>query len=101
MSDQIKRYRGDTYPEIVTITDGGVAMDITGATVVLTLDYDTPVSITATITDAVNGVVKFDFLATQVADVGRFTYDVEVTYSDGTIATHARDEFTLLDDVKV
>ena len=101
MSDKIKRYRGDTYPEIVTITDGGTAMDITGAIGVLTLNYSTPVSITATITDATNGVVKFDFLATQVADVGRFTYDIEVTYSDGTIATHARDEFVLLVDIKI
>ena len=95
----IRRPRGDTYPEQMTITDDFVPINITGATVVMTIKYTTPVLVTADIVDAPTGKVEFPFLPSEVAVSGEYRYDVQVTYADGSIATHAIDDFILEEDV--
>jgi len=97
--DKIERFRGDTHPETMTIKDDGAAIDITGATIEMTINYDTPKKITATITDAANGKVSFPFVAGDVPTAGLFKYDVQVTLSSGEISTHAKDDFELLEDI--
>ena len=78
VDNSIKRFRGDTYPLIVTLKENGVAVDLSTATVTMTIGLQTPVSIIATITDAVNGVAQFDFTQTEVGTAGRFSYDIQV-----------------------
>ena len=94
----IKRFRGDTYPLVVTLSENGVAVDLSTATVTMTIGLDVPVGITATITDAAGGVAQFDFTQTEVGTAGRFSYDIQVT-DGGYITTYVKDIFELVEDV--
>mgnify|MGYP000026362679 CR=1 FL=1 len=97
-NNMIQRFRGDTYPLIVTLKENGSAVDLTTATVRMTIGLDTPSTITATATNAAGGEVRFDFTQTEVGTAGRFSYDIEVT--DGSIVTtYVKDIFELIEDV--
>ena len=98
-SNIIKRYRGDTYPLVVTLKENGSAVNLAGSTVRMTIGLDTPATITATITDAAGGEAQFDFTQTEVGTQGRFSYDIEVTDSGGIVTTYVKDIFELLEDV--
>ena len=96
--NSIKRFRGDTYPLIVTLKENGAAVDLSTATVRMTIGLETPVTIMANITDAAGGVAQFDFDQTHVGAAGRFSYDIEVV--DATIiTTYVKDIFELVEDV--
>ena len=96
--NKIERFRGDTYPLVVTLKENSVAVDLSTATVVMTIGLETPAPITATITDAPGGVAQFDFTQTEVGTAGRFSYDIQVT-DGGVITTYVKDIFELLEDV--
>lgn len=97
-NNKIERFRGDTYPLIVTLSENGTAVDLGTATVQMTIGLDTPVTIEATVTDAANGVAQFDFTQTEVGTAGRFSYDIEVQ-DGGYITTYVKDIFELVEDV--
>jgi len=98
VDNNIKRFRGDTYPLIVTLKENGAAVNLSAATVKMTIGLETPVSITAGITDAAGGVAQFDFDQTHVGTAGRFSYDIEVQ-DGGYITTYVKDIFELVEDV--
>ena len=97
-NNMITRFRGDNYPLIVTLKENGNPVDLTNATVRLSIGFDTVIVLTAIITDAVNGVAKFEFPVHSVDKVGRFPYDIEVN-DGGYITTYVKDIFELIDDV--
>ena len=99
MSNRVLRTRGDTYPETFDILDDGLPIDITGSTVILSIKYNPAINITAVIVDGPTGKIKVPFTADQVATVGVWRYDVQVTYPTSEIVTHIKDEFELEDDV--
>ena len=96
----IKRFRGDNYPIEVTIKKNGTPVDLSNATVKLTIGLDTPVTTTGTVTDASGGVVQFDFNQSAVGTAGRFVYDIQVE-DGGIITTYVKDIFELLEDITV
>ena len=97
-ANEIERFRGDTYPIVVTIKENSNAVDLTGCTVKMTIGYSTPVTVTGSITDAVNGIVQFNFTESDVSKVGRFEYDIQV--DTGSIkTTYVRDNFILKSDL--
>ena len=98
VSNKIERFRGDTYPLIVTLKENGAAVDLTTAVVKMTISFNISLTLTATITDAANGKVQFDFSAANVDTSGRFNYDIEVT-DGGYITTYVKDSFELTEDV--
>jgi hypothetical protein len=90
-------YRGNTRSFTVTITDvDGVAVDITGDTVELTLkekvtDLVPALVITATLTDPVNGVAQFTITSAQSTALDIRSYALEVTW-----ITAALERYTVL-----
>ncbi len=97
-NNAIKRFRGDTYPLIVTLKENGSPVDLNGSTVKMTIGLSTPVTITGTLNDAAGGVVQFDFDQASVGTAGRFSYDIQV--DDGSyITTYVKDVFELVEDV--
>ena len=98
IDNSIKRFRGDTYPLIVTLKENGAAVDLSTATVKMTIGLDVPVTITASITDATGGVAQFDFTQDHVGAAGRFSYDIQVE-DGGYITTYVKDIFELVEDV--
>jgi len=97
-SNTIKRFRGDTYPLVVTLKENGTPVNLTTATVVLTIAMDPNVTVPAVKTDAAGGKVQFNFTAGMVSDAGRYEYDIQVT-DGGIITTFVKDAFELIDDV--
>ena len=93
MSDIIKLVQGDTLPVVtVTLTDGvtGVAVDLTGATVVVKFRAagTTPVlsTLAGTLVTPVSGVFSFSFPSpTLDVNPGLYEGEVQVTFSGGGI----------------
>lgn len=98
INNEIKRYRGDTYPIIATLKENSIPVDLTNSTVKLTIGYNIPVTIIGNITDATNGVVQFEFGAAEVAVVGRFKYDIQAE-TGSYVTTYVKDNFILTDDI--
>ena len=95
----IERRRRDTYPETAVILNDGSPMDLTSCTVIMTIKYDTPIVITAIIDDAPTGAVSFHFTEDDVFTAGTYEYDIQVTYPDNSVGTHAYGDLILLRDV--
>lgn len=95
----IKRRRGDTYADEITVKSGvtGLPVNITGYTFTLTLDASkeptSPQSnlyqISGSIIDAAAGRVEFAPTALQADRVGVFYYDIQMTDGAGRIRTIA------------
>ena len=100
MSDNtITRFRGDTYPLIVTLSENGVPVDLTAViSVKLTISLDTPVTILGTVTDAPNGEVTFAFDQTAIGVAGIFEYDIQAEDASY-VTTYVRETFRLLEDL--
>lgn len=89
----IDRTRGDTYPEEFELD-----RDLTGATVVLTInpsaepeDDSTHVAqVTGTITDAEEGVVEFAGEAFGAIPISDHRFDIRVTDAEGVDTTDVR-----------
>ncbi len=114
-STKIERYRGDSHTEEFTLTDAtGTVVDLTSASALFTVkraetdaQADAILALSSVGEDAaitlggVDGTVTVTFDADDMAaiDPGPYVYDVEVTLSDGTVHTVAKDRFDLLADV--
>lgn len=107
---EIEMYRGDSYPITFTVTDKdtGEAIDLTGASAILTVDtLKSPVDNTTKVF-SVNGVIDADPLTGKVsftpttgntATVGRYFYDVQLTLPGGSVRTIAKSTFTITMDI--
>ena len=93
---QITRRRGDTYPDVIKISaPSGGAADLTGCTVVMTLnskkeppDDTTQVyQLMASIADPLSGIVEFAPNSTQADLVGFYYFDIQMTDMLGVIRT--------------
>lgn len=98
VDNSITRFRGDTYPLIVTLKENSLAVDLTTAVIKMSIKYSTSITITGTVTDASNGIVQFDFEPGDVDSVGRFAYDIQVE-DGGYITTYVKDIFELIEDI--
>lgn len=88
----LKRKRGDTFPLVFTFTDkNGVAINITGYTIVLTVDPSPdPVdatqnkfALTLSVIDGPNGKAQAGPLTNLQADLTPATYYYDVQWTDG------------------
>jgi hypothetical protein len=103
------RKRGDTYADeiIVKSKATGLPINITGYTLVMTLDPSaTPADssknvyqLTGTILDAVNGRVEFAPSPTQANQVGGFYYDVQMIDGAGRKRTILAGKYKYVQDI--
>lgn len=100
------RTKQDTFPWEFTVTNSaGTALDITGASFLLTVNTEPDpedttnqvFQLTGTIINATGGVVRFVATGTQM-DIGpdTFFYDIQMTDSGGAVRTIAKGEFQVL-----
>lgn len=94
MSEKILLVQGDTRPILTcTLTDEttGLAINITGATVVLRFresgSTTTKATITGAVTNGANGVVEFTWPVGALDTAGEFEGEVEVTFANGGVQT--------------
>lgn len=106
----ITRYRGDTVPDLYTITDDdGVAIDIsTGYSFKMTVNTEkNPAdntnevfSVTGQITDGPNGIVSFSPSTLQADQTpGTYYYDVQMVYPSGAIRTLEKGRYVIVQDI--
>lgn len=105
----ITRKRGDTYADVLTITDAsGAPVDITGYTFKMTLDKSSSPDdatnnlywLAGTILDAANGVVEFAPAAIQADQPpASYYYDVEMIDAGGRIRTILSGKYTYKQDI--
>jgi hypothetical protein len=103
--------KGDTFDGIeFTIIDYATTtpVDLTGATAkcqfrykkkIGTLQADLSIGSGLTVTDAVNGVIEIDRIASIDWAVGTYYYDLEVTLASGDIKTYVEGTIKILQDV--
>lgn len=103
---QITRYRGDIYADEILISKSGEVIDLTGCTVVMTLNsVRNPVDITTQIyqlTGVINistGVVSFSPNSVQADRVGLFYYDIQITDSQSNKITVMKDVYVYEQDI--
>lgn len=102
------RVRGDTFPFIVTIEVDDVPLDITGFTIVLTVDTrEEPPDATTVVfqasgvvTNGPAGQVTFSLTGPQAATTpGDYFYDMQYTDLGSKIRTFAKGTWTVLQDI--
>lgn len=99
--------RGDSYSHVVTeYNDDGSFSNLTGSTFLVQLKEDPTdtipvVTFTSTILNAAQGSWQFTLTATQTAalEPGLYVYDVQRTYSDGSVHTRFEGEADVQQDV--
>ena len=96
----ITRFRGDTYPLIVTLTTDGVPVDLTGTTITFSVDFNTPVALVGTLVDAVNGQASFDLDVPGIEYAGSYDFDISVDDTQY-ITTYVKGLLVLEPDVTV
>lgn len=105
----LERRRGDTFADRFTIKENAVALDITGASFLLTVNTEQEPAdavnqvfqLTGTITDAPGGKVEFApsaLEADQDPNVD-FFYDIQMTDSGGAITTIAGGKYSFKQDI--
>lgn len=91
--------QNDTSPAMLaTLQDAsGTAVNLTAATVRFHMRAigatQTKVNAAATITDAPNGIVRYNWSASDTNTVGQFQAEFQVTYADGKIETFPNDSY--------
>jgi len=106
MVDVLERARNDVLDDIeFTVKDHtGTALDLTDATEIklkaaavggTTLELDG----TCTITDAANGKCKYTVQPTELATVGLYHAELQITYSGGKIITTKRFDIRVVKDL--
>ena len=91
--------RNDTSPSMLaTLQDAsGNAIDITAASVRFHLrpigSQTVTVDEAATIVTAIDGLVRYDWLAADTATIGSYQAEFEVTYADSTVETFPNDGY--------
>ncbi len=104
---KIRIRRDDTYTHVVTeYADDGTASNLTGNTFLVQLRTDpdaatATIAFTTTILNAAAGQWQFSLTAAQTAglDIGLYFYDVQRTYSDGSVHTRFEGEAEVEADV--
>jgi hypothetical protein len=98
----ITRYRGDTHPLKINLSQGGVATDLSTVDKVEVgidkLGVILVIECTKDVVDA-TGTVSAPFLATDLDTVGIFPFDIQITWLDSTKTTILIDKFKIIDDV--
>jgi|TARA_R110000851_G_scaffold259055_1_gene411547 hypothetical protein len=108
MSNEITRFRGDTYPDVLEVKADGTALDISGHSFVLTIsEFQFPgtgdnnlYQITGSIENASAGIVHFsptDIQADQ--EPKRFFYDIQMIDQSGAKRTIKKDIYTYMQDI--
>jgi hypothetical protein len=104
----ITRFKGDTYQVVLNIKNPDrTPFDLAGRSFTLSVtagrDKGTTSyllqSIGAPIGDPAEGALGFPLTAEQVAHVGSYDYDVEMTDTDGTVKTIAHGTWLFIQDV--
>jgi hypothetical protein len=104
----ITRFRGDTNPDTGFAAIGGVAIDITGCSFILTVDPEKApadatnnlFALTGVIVDAPTGEVKFPITDLQANQTpGTYYYDIQMIDSGGEKRTIALDKYTFKQDI--
>lgn len=106
----ISMYRGDSYPITFTLKDSssGAVIDLTGASLLMTVDtLENPVDATTKLfsvsgvlaADPTTGVVQFTPTAANTATIGAYFYDVQLTDAEGNVRTVAKNTFTISQDI--
>jgi hypothetical protein len=90
--------QGDTSPALVAslTTGSGQPVSLAGATVLFHIRgtrSSTAKTAPATVVDAANGRVRYEWTADDTAVAGDFECEFEVTYSDGSIETFPNDDY--------
>lgn len=106
---KITRYRGDTDPISMTITNNstGSPANLTGSTVKLTTNTKANPTDSSTVlfqltgisSDPLTGVVEFMLSDTDADKVGTFYYDVELTKNDGKKSTIVKGVIEFTQDI--
>lgn len=103
----IKRYRGDTKSDRILISVNGAVANLTGSTVVMTLntknnptDDTTQVyQLTGVVNDPISGVVEFSPSLSQADKVGFFYYDIQLTTASGVVFTVDKGTYQYIQDI--
>lgn len=106
----ITRRRGDTYNDVITVTDmsTGLAVNILGYLFVMTLDpSDAPTSavnnlysLQGEILDAAAGTVSFAPSSVQADQIpGNYFYDIQMTDASGLKRTIASGKYLYMQDI--
>ena len=104
----LERVRGDDFPFTLIIKVGGVALNITSFTFLLTVDTrrdppDTTTQVfqaTGVITDGPNGKVTFSLTAPQAATLaGVYYWDLQGTDGAAKKRTYAKGKYTVIQDI--
>ena len=102
------RVRGDTFPFTVQIVVDGTPLDITGYTIVMTVDpsSEPPDALgnlfqnTGVVTDGPNGRVTFTLTALQADQTpGEYFHDMQYTDGGGSIRTFAKGAYEVIQDI--
>ena len=103
------RILNDTFRSVeFTINVDGSPVDLTGTTIATEFRFRTKTgtvvksvnnSAGMTITDAVNGVVEIDEFTPVTWSPDTYYYDVQITFTDGTIKTYVQGTVKILQDV--
>lgn len=102
---KIERYRGDTAPIRITVRDeDGTIIPLTTETLTLSVATTENPTVAAdvftasgNITDGPNGKVSFPIPGT--ADAGNYFYDIQLTNTDSTIETIAKNDYIVIQDI--
>jgi len=100
-------YRGDTYAQIVlTVKTDEQLADLSGATAKMAFKQGRKTALTWTSEDAQilvqpEGQIGKIVLPKQIIDIeaGKYLYDLQVTFPDGTRQTYIRGSIKVVDDV--
>jgi hypothetical protein len=106
----ITMYRGDSYPITLTLTDKATAaaIDLTGCTLLMTVDETENPTDDSTMlfevegaldADPETGKATFTPLAADTATVGNYFYDIQLTDADGNIRTVVKSTFVISQDI--
>jgi hypothetical protein len=105
----IERRRGDTAPDIFTLTEKatGDPANLAGCSAVLTVDTrENPTDATTqqyqlvgVISNPVDGVIKFSPSAAQADKLGTFYFDVQLTDATGAILTVSKGQYIYKQDI--
>lgn len=101
MAFQIKK--GDTSPAIeATVTDDdGDPLDLTGATVYFRMQeiatHQTVFDKTASIVDATEGIVEYNWDAADTDTTGMFYGEFQIEFSESNVQTHPRAGYKIIE----
>ncbi len=107
MEINVTRTRGDTAPDVFTVSKGRTATNISGCSFKLTLntskepvDSATEVyQLTGVIAEPATGKVSFKPTAEQADQVGYFYYDIQMTDSFGDVQTLVEGTYRYKQDI--